>query len=266
MLPRLEEFYRKNRAYYEMTDTGGKAGEPQARLLSCLIRPGGRYAEIGCGSGSMCRMVAECATVCGYDVSPIAIARAKESNTISRTSFECAAADALPAQGNSFDGCFSFEVLEHVWDPIAAVREMVRVTKPGGFILISTPNRFSLDLHLPKARIARMVETVVAAARYSFDAVSGRTHTNVQPDLGGDLYADCDMITSIIPQNFCRALRKMGCTVDFVDTTYMCAHGGHRNTTLAFQRNTARPFFRHFGDHLLVLAHKNAGNVQRNAF
>jgi SAM-dependent methyltransferase len=40
---------------------------------------------------------------------------------------------------NSFDTVVSTEVLEHVPDPQRALREMFRVVKPGGFVIVSTP-------------------------------------------------------------------------------------------------------------------------------
>jgi SAM-dependent methyltransferase len=55
-----------------------------------------------------------------------------------------AVGEALPFSANSFDVVFSHEVLEHVdFDQICAA-EMVRVTRPGGHIVLFVPNRFYL--------------------------------------------------------------------------------------------------------------------------
>lgn len=53
-----------------------------------------------------------------------------------------AAAEAVPYADNTFDTILSHEVLEHVLDDRAAVKEMVRVLKPGGRIIIFAPNRW----------------------------------------------------------------------------------------------------------------------------
>lgn len=45
----------------------------------------------------------------------------------------------LPFADRSFDGAFSTQVLEHVADPSALLREMHRVVKPGGSLLLSLP-------------------------------------------------------------------------------------------------------------------------------
>jgi SAM-dependent methyltransferase len=153
-------------------------------------------------------------------------------------------------------GSFAFEVMEHLWDPVAAVREMIRITRPGGFILLSMPNRFSLDLHLAKKVAARAFDQAMALIRRGVDATSEIPYVNVMPTLDGEVYPDCDMISAVIPQNFAARLDTMGCQVEFWDTFYMCAHRQGSTTTLDFQRNAARPFFRHFGDHVLMLARK----------
>ncbi len=53
-----------------------------------------------------------------------------------------AAAEELPYPSYTFDTLLSNEVLEHVRDDRAAVQEMVRVLKPGGRIVLFTPNRW----------------------------------------------------------------------------------------------------------------------------
>lgn len=52
-----------------------------------------------------------------------------------------AVGETLPLADNTFDVVFSHEVLEHVADDLLCAREMVRVTRPGGRIVIFVPNR-----------------------------------------------------------------------------------------------------------------------------
>ena len=53
----------------------------------------------------------------------------------------CAVGEALPYDDGAFDVVFSHEVLEHVADDGQSVRELIRVTRPGGRIVIFVPNR-----------------------------------------------------------------------------------------------------------------------------
>ncbi len=49
-----------------------------------------------------------------------------------------------PLEDGSADVVLSIETIEHVENPRALVREMARIVKPGGWILITTPNQLSL--------------------------------------------------------------------------------------------------------------------------
>jgi ubiquinone/menaquinone biosynthesis C-methylase UbiE len=54
--------------------------------------------------------------------------------------FICGDATDLPFENESFDGVTMFDLLEHVPNDREAVREAFRVLRPGGFLLVSTPN------------------------------------------------------------------------------------------------------------------------------
>lgn len=254
--PALEAFYARNAAYHEMTAAGNKADHPQVRLLSCLIRPGETYAEIGCGGGAVCRAVAGTAHVIGFDVSPLAIEKAGEACAGLPVRLACAPAEHLPLADSSVAGSFSFEVMEHLWDPVAAAREMVRITRSGGFILLSMPSRFSLDLHLTKTALAHAADLAMALVRWALDRATRAPYVNVNPALDGEVHPDCDMVSAVVPQNLAAVLETLDCRVEFWDAFYMCAHRQGSATTLDFQRNAARRWVRHFGDHILLLARK----------
>ncbi len=253
---RLKDYYVRNRAYHEMT-AGDKANHPQVQLLMALIEPGGKYAEIGCGGGDVVCVVNRTAHAVGVDLSMVALAGARR-RCGRVASFCCADVESLPFRSGIFDGVYSFEVLEHVPDPVMAVGEMIRLVRPGGFILLSFPNRFSLDLHLPKKGRARCLDYLMAAGRWTRDRWSRRIYTHVKPDLTGTPYPDGDLISAINPHRLAEEMARRGCRIDFCDSTYMCAHRPGADVNLAFQRGTRHPFVRHFGDHYLILAHRLA--------
>lgn len=60
---------------------------------------------------------------------------------------------AISFQDNSFDLCMSFEDLEHIPDYNKAVKELYRITKPGGHVLLSTPIIFENDKTIIRATI-----------------------------------------------------------------------------------------------------------------
>jgi SAM-dependent methyltransferase len=152
---------------------------------------------------------------------------------------------------------YSFEVLEHLWNPEKVLQEMVRVVKPGGFILVSCPNHFSLDLHLRKRPVVRLAETSCAVARYLQDKLTKTPFVNLIPDIDvPQVYPDCDMISSLIPSNLPGVMEQLGCRVLLLDTFYMCAHKSGDAEDLHLLKYSAKPFFKWFGDHILLHAVK----------
>jgi len=61
-------------------------------------------------------------------------------NQQERVRFVCGDATDLPFENQSFDAITMFDLLEHVPDDEKAVSEALRVLRPGGYLLISTPN------------------------------------------------------------------------------------------------------------------------------
>ena len=61
-------------------------------------------------------------------------------NQQERVRFICGDATDLPFESQSFDAVTLFDVLEHISEHKKAVLEVLRVLRPGGFLLISTPN------------------------------------------------------------------------------------------------------------------------------
>jgi SAM-dependent methyltransferase len=256
---RLDRFYASSGAYHEMTASHDKAAHPQVRLLSSLLSAGGTYAETGCGGGAACAVVAQTASVVGFDVSPIALEIAGKRCEGLPAEFHMADAGAIPLPDSSVDGAYSFEVMEHLWDPISALREMSRITKPGGFLLVSTPNHFSLDLHLPKKRCVLACEIPLGVARAMSDRCTGRLYVNLVPDLDeAGPFPDCDMVTSLIPCNIEKSLAGIGCSLVFLDTFYMQSISSWPTHSLRFQRCAGIPVLKWMGDHILFLARKNA--------
>jgi len=106
-----------------------------ARLLQSA--PGLRVLEVGCGGGNVLERVA--GRRVGIDLSPFILHKARARLG---TSALLARGDAmsLPFADGVFDRVFCSEVLEHVLEPEAVVREMRRVLSPRGHAVVSVPN------------------------------------------------------------------------------------------------------------------------------
>ena len=117
---------------------------PRHRLRESLLlrlflsaRPGSRVLNAGAGQGTFSTLLEDRGfVVTSIDTSPEAIELLRR-----RVRSEVVEADVteLPFADDSYDAAVLGEVLEHVPDDTRALREVVRVTRPGGVVAISVP-------------------------------------------------------------------------------------------------------------------------------
>ena len=95
--------------------------------------------DAGCGPGIVSAALAtQVGRVEGVDLTPAMIALARQrvqSEGLANVRFQVGDMSALPFEDASFDGAVSRYTVHHLDHPLAALREMVRVTKPGGAIV-----------------------------------------------------------------------------------------------------------------------------------
>jgi SAM-dependent methyltransferase len=107
-------------------------------FLDWLAVPAGAaWADVGCGTGALVEAIlSRCdpAAVVGIDRSAGFIADAQRLLSDPRVRFEVGDATALPLDADAWDVAVSGLVLNFVGDAAAMVREMIRVTKPGGTV------------------------------------------------------------------------------------------------------------------------------------
>jgi SAM-dependent methyltransferase len=152
-----------------------------ARLLE---RCAGRVVlEAGAGEGYGANMIAEVATaVLGldYDVSAAAHVRA----AYPRVAMVRGNLADLPLGGGSVDVVVNFQVIEHLWDQAGFLRECLRVLRPGGTLLISTPNRITFSpgrdtplnpFHTRELNAAELSE-LLREAGFRIDSMQGVHH------------------------------------------------------------------------------------------
>jgi SAM-dependent methyltransferase len=102
-----------------------------------LLPPNAAILDAGCGVGGGLKWLAEFGTPTGIDLHPLAVAYARQaSGRVAQASIQ-----APPFPANTFDLVTTFEVLYHlsVRDDIGAVRQLARVLRPGGWLLLRVP-------------------------------------------------------------------------------------------------------------------------------
>ena len=99
-------------------------------------RPRPRILDVGCGTGANLELLSKFGEAEGVDVSEDALSfcRARGLEKVRR-----GAAEELPYEDASFDLVTGLDVVEHLDSDVAGLKEMHRVLKPGGRILLFVP-------------------------------------------------------------------------------------------------------------------------------
>lgn len=139
-----------NRTYYDAMAQGYERhrhhgyhvflDESEVAAVADLVR-GRDVLEVGCGTGLILQRLAALArTARGVDLSAgmLAQARARGLDVVQ------ADATRLPFPEASFDVVVSFKVMAHVEDICAAMAEIARVVRPGGYVAVEFYNRHSI--------------------------------------------------------------------------------------------------------------------------
>jgi methionine biosynthesis protein MetW len=97
-----------------------------------------RILDIGCGDGSFVIKFRKHCETFGVDISQDAVKIAKEAGV---NAYEVdVSSQKLPFQDEYFDIIYMGDVIEHLTNPDHAVKEVTRVLKRNGFLVLSTPN------------------------------------------------------------------------------------------------------------------------------
>ncbi|MDH6519280.1 SAM-dependent methyltransferase [Streptomyces sp. SAI-208] len=137
------------RDFYEDPAVPVASGTPrslrQARMLAAALGAGGTapctVLDIGCGDGTAAATAAPLLTghrIVGVDWSQDALRRAR-----ARLPYAVRGeltGEGLPFKDSSVDAVLFSEVVEHLVDPDAALDEIRRILRPGGHLMLSTPN------------------------------------------------------------------------------------------------------------------------------
>lgn len=191
---------------------------------------GMRVLEIGCGRGGFARYLQGLgADLVAADFSETAVEVATRIlGDLPHCEARVIDIQDIPYPDNSFDMIVSLETLEHVPDPFKGLSELVRVTKPGGKLVITTPNYYGLlGLHR------------------SWREATGRPYTEHGQPINNPLKV----------KDRVRQLQKLGCVVETVEGR------GHylpvpRLKSVALKGLDRPDFMKWFAAHALTIAIK----------
>jgi ubiquinone/menaquinone biosynthesis C-methylase UbiE len=170
----------------------------QRTLELANIQPGHIVLDAGCGTGvdavQMAALVGS-GNVFGVDLSQEMIASASTNSAASPLplTFRQGNIYHLDFEDNFFDRCRADKMFQHLSDPRAALKELIRVTKPGGKIIVADPDHDSLIIDTPFAdvnhrftqfRSGRMPQGGIAHQLYGLFKELGLVAVRVEPLTG----------------------------------------------------------------------------------
>jgi len=126
----------------------------------------GKLLDVGTGDGLFLK-VAKTANfeICGIEISPAAVRATKNLYDLDIHLTEIENADF---EENSFDVITIWHVIEHVNNPIEALKKLYELSKPGAVVFVATPN---LDKH-----VARLSYRLKSNKPYPFYSLKGEQH------------------------------------------------------------------------------------------
>lgn len=218
-----QDYYRRNEKYAQHL----KDWDPNlyAKYADSLKpdKPGGRALDVGCGVGQVVQRVKNAGFEAhGVDISEPNIAEAK------KISEHCVLNDGkkLPFDGGFFASVGALNVLEHVEEPEAFIRELARVVEPGGKIVLSSPNFFRVlgfrDYHQRMRGVGnkwRNWKRVCAKRRQMRTAPDEVRFDRMEPIVREDFQPDDDAIVATNALEMKFFLERAGCKVETVACT-----------------------------------------------
>lgn len=225
----LRTFYQTSDPYLRglrERETDAHCGE-YLRVVRAYIPPPARILDAGCGTGyAATRLVEAGFEVVGMDIS-LKFLDGAPGRPAGRPRYVVGDAIELPFRDGEFDAVASFDVVEHIPDAERALREMGRVIRPGGRVVVICPNYWSPVIPLKALRnllgggrgYLSFYETLPSALTGLMTTTWRTTMKLCAPDarftyrkprLEGMMDADCDCVYLPSPVDFLRFFRRAG--------------------------------------------------------
>ncbi len=181
----------------------------------------GSILDVGCGTGilaqRLARSVVPLPRLTGIDID---LERLRIASRSSHGRSVLASARALPFPAQTFSATVDILTLQHIAEPAAALREMRRVTRPGGTVLAVEADNLSQKLYLPTA--APDVDAAWSSFWARIASANPHTHFALGPELPrlfreaglGETGVEGYLVTRLSPMSPPAFLRNMGERLD----------------------------------------------------
>ena len=148
-----------------------RTAEECAAFLLPRLRPGMRLLDCGCGPGSITLGLARAVApgeVVAIDVVDDVLERARDlarDTGVTNVKFQTANIYEPPFDDDTFDAVYGHQVLQHLADPVGALRQMRRVLRPGGVVGVRDSDYGAMVFTPTDARLDRFLALYREVAR-----------------------------------------------------------------------------------------------------
>lgn len=132
---RLRDFWNTQQPYWNITSSGQCVESPARERAASFLRTGDSVLDVACGTAANAVWLKNRCRYFGVDLSITALQQPIDPFL----RLACADADRMPFGQDSFDAVIATYVLEHSVDPVETLREMSRVVRRGGRIVLLGP-------------------------------------------------------------------------------------------------------------------------------
>jgi ubiquinone/menaquinone biosynthesis C-methylase UbiE len=170
-MPQEQATYSHGHHKSVVDDHARRTAKDSAAYLIPHIKPTDHILDVGCGPGTITADLAVLAPqgkVIGCDAVESVLQKASEhaaSRDLTNVTFQKVDANVLPFDDDTFDIVHCHQVLQHVKNPVDILKEMRRVTKPGGIVAAREADYKTFAWYPEPPEIARWMELYQQVAR-----------------------------------------------------------------------------------------------------
>jgi SAM-dependent methyltransferase len=200
-----QQYYYNNKKYTAFLDSHSKDDYLKyvsvitllAKLKLIRTKCETTFLDVGCGTGLALQEIDKCKWIkaCGIEISNTSVEKGKEK----KLNVSIYNGKHIPYKTNTFDIVGSYNVLEHTDDPIAFLDENVRVLKPGGLLIVATPNFLAVsnNYHHSTKGILNKIKNLFSI---SLILITKKIHIpKMKPIVRENFYPDDDAVNKTNP-------------------------------------------------------------------
>ena len=185
-LPETRAFFACRAASWD-TEFGDDLPAYTAAVTAAAIKRGGVALDLGCGTGRalgpLRQAVGPDGSVLALDLTPEMLTAARPASVAARAALVLADARSLPLADAAVDAIFAAGLVNHLPDPVAGLRELARVTRRDGLLVLFHPTgraalaaRHGRDLSPDEALAESVLRRSTAATGWKLTAYDDAAH------------------------------------------------------------------------------------------